>query len=253
MNRILRLTIVTLCAAACAWAQTTHKSSKASNTSHRPAARHSLLNPASLNDKAPETYKAKFTTTKGDFVVEITRGWAPLGADRFYNLVKYHFYDDASIFRVVPGFVVQFGIPAKPAVSKVWARANMKDEPVTQKNLPGYLTYAKTAMPNTRSTQIFINLQDNSEGLDRQGFAPFGHVVEGMEVIGKFYGGYGDNGPDQERLTNEGKAYVDQNFPQLDIIKTAVIVGQPTPAAHHPSSSAHPKSAANKAANRNAR
>jgi peptidyl-prolyl cis-trans isomerase A (cyclophilin A) len=194
------------------------------------AATRSLLRPSSLNQKAPEVYRTKFTTTKGDFVVEVTRAWAPLGADRFYNLVKYGFFTDASFFRVVPGFVVQFGIPAKPAIGRAWAHANIQDDPVKQSNLPGYVTYAATAAPNTRSTQVFINLKDNSSSLDGQGFAAFGKIVDGMDVVQKLYGGYGENGPDQERLTNEGKPYADKNFPQLDSIKSAVVLKAPAAA-----------------------
>jgi peptidyl-prolyl cis-trans isomerase A (cyclophilin A) len=193
----------------------------------RAAARPSLLKPSSLREQAPATFKAKFTTTKGDFVVEVTRAWAPLGADRFYNLVKYHFYDGASFFRVLPGFVAQFGLSAKPEISRVWASATIKDDPVTESNREGYLTFA-TAGPNTRTTQLFINLANN-QNLDGMGFSPFGKVVEGMEVVQQLYSGYGEgapggNGPEQGRVTNEGKAYLDKNFPLLDSIKTAVIV-----------------------------
>jgi peptidyl-prolyl cis-trans isomerase A (cyclophilin A) len=195
--------------------------------SQRSAARPSLSKPSSLNEQAPATFKAKFTTTKGDFVVEVTRAWAPLGADRFYNLVKNHFYDGAAFFRVLPGFVAQFGLSAKPEISRVWASATFKDDPVTQSNLAGFLTFA-AAGPNSRTTQVFINLADN-QTLDGMGFAPFGKVVEGMDVVQKFYSGYGEGapdgkGPDQSRITNEGKAYLDKSFPLLDSIKTAVIV-----------------------------
>jgi len=210
----------------------------------RPAAaRPSLLNPASLKAKAPEVWKARFTTTKGDVVIEVTRAWAPLGVDRFYNLVKNHYYDGATFFRVLPGFVAQFGISARPAVSKVWTDAKIPDDPVTQSNLRSYLTFA-TAGPNTRTTQIFINLADNTR-LDGMGFAPFAKVVEGMEVVGQFYTGYGEgapsgNGPDQSRLTDEGKAYIDKNFPLLDSIKTAVVV---VPAASAVPAATTPKKA----------
>src|SRR3989475_1815661 len=142
-----------------------------------------LLRASMLKDKAPETFQVKVATTRGDFVVTVNRAWAPIGADRFYNLVKHHFYDNASFFRVVPGFVVQFGISAYPPVSAAWDKANIKDEPVAQSNKRGYLTYAKTSMPNTRSTQIFINLKDNA-GLDQQGFSPFGFVdAQGMKSL----------------------------------------------------------------------
>ena len=189
-----------------------------------PGAKPSLMNPASLKVKAPEVYKAQFTTTKGDFVVEIHRDWSPNGADRFYNLVKSGFYDDASFFRVIPGFVVQFGMNAKPAVEAVWQKANIRDDAVKQSNKKGYVVFA-TAVPNTRTTQVFINLGDNTS-LDAQGFSPFGTVVEGMDVVEKFYSGYGDppRGPDQGLVASQGKAYLDKNFSKLDSIKTAKIV-----------------------------
>lgn len=197
-----------------------------SSASHSSTTKASLLDPASLKEQAPGTYKVKFTTTKGDFIVEVTRAWAPRGADRFYNLVKHHYYDGASFFRVLPGFVAQFGISADPPVSKAWASATIPDDPVTQSNLRGSLTFA-TSGPNTRTTQIFINLADNAS-LDSMGFSAFGKVIEGMEVVEKFYSGYGEGapqgqGPDQERITKEGKAYLDKNFPSLDSIKTAAI------------------------------
>src|SRR6266403_3022116 len=184
-----------------------------------------LLRAALLKDKAPDTFQVKFTTTRGDFVVTVHRAWAPIGADRFYNLVKHHFYDNASFFRVVPGFIVQFGISAYPPVSAAWEKANIQDEPVTQSNKRGYLTYAKTSMPNTRSTQVFINLKDNA-GLDRQGFSPFGVVDgKGMNV---FYiidaQTTESSGPDQDKISKLGKPYIDKYFPKLDSIKTAALV-----------------------------
>ena len=231
---------------AAAWAQIPSQTpKKPSSTAHhaatRAGARHSLLDPASLNQKAPASYKVRFTTTQGPFVVEVTRAWAPLGADRFYNLVKYGYYTDASFFRVLPNFVVQFGISAKPAVSKAWARATIPDDPVTQSNKPGYLTFA-TAGPNTRTTQIFINLGDNA-ALDAQGFAPFGQVTEGVDVVRKLYSGYGEgapqgDGPDQGRIEAEGKAYLDKEFPKLDRIKSAVI-GAAALAAKKSAASSH--------------
>ncbi len=185
-----------------------------------------LLRASMLKDKAPETFQVKFATTRGDFVVTVNRSWAPIGADRFYNLVKHHFYDNASFFRVVPGFVVQFGISAYPPVSAAWENANVKDEPVTQTNKRGCLTYAKTSMPNTRSTQIFINLKDNA-GLDGQGFSPFGYVdARGMKVVDMLYDQYGDaGGPDQEQISKQGKPYLDKGWPKLDSIKTATLMG----------------------------
>lgn len=186
-----------------------------------------MLNPALYKAKAPALYQAKFTTTKGNFIVEVHRDWAPLGADRFYNLVRGGFYDGAPIFRVLPGFMAQFGISANPAVSKAWDKATIKDDPVKEHNTRGMITFA-TAGPNTRTTQVFINYGDNSR-LDGQGFTPFGKVTEGMDVVDKFYSGYGEGapsgaGPDQEKLTNEGKAYVQKSFPKLDTIISAVIV-----------------------------
>jgi len=191
-----------------------------------------LLRPALLKDKAPETYQVKFVTTRGEFTVSVTRAWAPIGADRFYNLVKHHFYDNASFFRVVPGFVVQFGISAYPPVAAAWENANIKDEPVTQSNKRGYLTYAKTSLPNTRSTQIFINLKDNAS-LDRQGFSPFGVVdAQGMKVVDMLYDQYGDSaGPDQDQITKQGRPYIDKGWPKLDSIKSATLVGAAAEAA----------------------
>jgi peptidyl-prolyl cis-trans isomerase A (cyclophilin A) len=198
----------------------TSKTGTASKTG-TPVARPSLLNPASLRAKAPDLYKAQFTTTRGDFVVEVHREWAPLGADRFYNLVKNGYFTNAAFFRVVPGFIVQFGLNANPAVNKVWMNANIKDDPVMGSNKRGTLVFA-TAGPNTRTTQLFINFGDNA-GLDRQGFAPFGTVTEGMDVVDKIYPGYGEK-PDQQRITEEGKAYLDKTFPMLDSIKAARIL-----------------------------
>jgi peptidyl-prolyl cis-trans isomerase A (cyclophilin A) len=191
-----------------------------------------LLQPASLKEKAPDVYAVKFTTTKGDFVVTVTRAWAPLGADRFYNLVKHHFFTDAAFFRVVPGFVVQFGISANPQIARVWQTASIKDDKVTQSNKVGSVTFA-TAGPNTRTTQLFINLGNNTF-LDSQGFSPFGTVTEGMDVVQKIYSGYGES-PDQGQISAKGKAYLDQNFPKLDSIKSAVIVTGAKPASANPS------------------
>jgi len=179
-----------------------------------------LHQPATLIEQAPAEYDAKFATTRGDFVIHVTRAWAPLGADRFYNLVKHGYYSDASFFRIVPGFVVQFGLGADPKVNAAWRSANLKDDPVTQSNKPGYITFA-TAGPNTRTTQVFINLGNNNF-LDRQGFSPFGQITSGMDVVQKLYSGYGEK-PDQGAITTQGKAYVDKNFPNLDRIKTATV------------------------------
>jgi len=181
----------------------------------------SLMNPGSLRAKAPDIYKVQFTTTKGNVVIEIHRDWAPLGADRFYNLVRNGFFTDAAFFRVVPNFIVQFGLGANPAVNKVWQNANFRDDPVKESNKRATLTFA-TAGPNTRTTQLFINLKDNAP-LDAQGFAPFGTVVDGMDVVDKIYPGYGER-PDQGKLTAEGKPYIDKNFPMLDRITAAKVL-----------------------------
>src|SRR5260370_35248089 len=208
--------------------------SKTGSAATRAAYDRALLRPALLKDKAPDTFQVKFVTTRGEFTVAVTRAWAPLGADRFYNLVKHHFYDNASFFRVVPNFVVQFGISAYPPVAAAWQDANIKDEPVTGSNKRGYLTYAKTSQPNTRSTQIFINLKDNA-GLDRQGFSPFGVVdAQGMKVVDMLYDQYGDSaGPDQDQIAKLGKPYLDKGWPKLDSIKTATLLG-PAQAAAKP-------------------
>jgi len=216
-------TSIVLCSALLAQAPATKSaaSKSAATKTGAPVARPSLLNPASLHAKAPELYKAQFTTTRGDFVVEVHRAWAPLGADRFYNLVKNGYFTNAAFFRVVPGFIVQFGLNANPAVNKVWMNANIKDDAVMGSNKRGTVVFA-TAGPNTRTTQLFINFGDNA-GLDRQGFAPFGTVTDGMDVVDKIYPGYGER-PDQQRITEEGKAYLDKNFPMLDSIKAAKIL-----------------------------
>ena len=184
-----------------------------------------------LKEKAPDTFKVKFTTTRGEFTMVVTRAWAPLGADRFFNLVKHHFYDNASVFRVVPGFVAQFGISSYPPVTAAWQKTEIKDDPVTQTNKKGYVTFA-TAGPNTRTTQVYINLKDNPF-LDKSGFAPFGSIdAEGMKVVDMFYDQYGDNaGIDQGQIEKQGKSYLDKGFPKLDAIKSAVITDPSQPAA----------------------
>ncbi|MGD0500317.1 MAG: peptidylprolyl isomerase [Bryobacteraceae bacterium] len=180
-----------------------------------------LMNPAALNEPAPAIYRAKFATTAGDFTVEVTRAWAPLGADRFYNLVKNDFFTDAAFFRYVPGFIVQWGIPADPKVAAAWRSAHISDDPFNKSNARGTVTFA-TAGPFTRTTQLFINLRDNSS-LDPQGFTPFGAVIDGMDVVQRLYSGYGEK-PDQASIQNQGKAYLDKKFPKLDTIKSATIL-----------------------------
>jgi peptidyl-prolyl cis-trans isomerase A (cyclophilin A) len=238
MAAILALGSVTFALGAAAQSNSAAPKSTASTvhktTTAPPRSSASLLNPSSLKLQAPAVFGARFVTGKGDFVVEVTRAWSPRGADRFYNLVKYHFFDGASFFRIVPGFVVQFGISARPDVTRAWESTNLADDPVTQSNTRGTLTFA-TAGPNTRTTQIFINLGDNGGSLDAQGFSPFGKVIGGMDVVDKLYSGYGDGppdgqGPDQNRIQREGKPYLDKGFPLLDTIKATIIV-PPTPVA----------------------
>lgn len=189
-----------------------------------------LLHPATLKAKAPDVFEVKFTTTKGDFVVQVNRAWAPLGADRFYNLVKHGFFNGAPFFRVVPGFIIQFGLTPEPAVNRAWQNATIKDDPVTQSNKPGYLVFA-TAGPNTRTTQLFINFGANTF-LDSQGFAPFGQVTEGMDVVKNLYSGYGER-PDQGAITSQGKAYIEKNFPNIDSIKSTTVLPAAAGTASH--------------------
>jgi peptidyl-prolyl cis-trans isomerase A (cyclophilin A) len=179
-----------------------------------------LRTPAQLTEQAPASYKAKFDTSKGAFVIEVHRDWAPKGADRFYNLVKNGFFDDCRFFRVVPDFMVQFGINGDPNVQKNWANANITDDPVKQSNKKGYITFA-TRGPNTRTTQVFINFKDNA-GLDRQGFAPFGEVVSGMDVVERISSQYGEK-PNQGSIQAEGNGYLNKEFPKLDYVKKATI------------------------------
>ena len=157
------------------------------------------------------------------FVVEVTRAWAPKGADRFYNLVKYGYFDGNRFFRVVKNFMVQFGINGDPKLNEVWREANLIDDPVTQSNKRGLVTFAKTGAPNSRSTQVFINFKDNSF-LDPQAFAPFGQVVSGMEVVDKLNGEYGEQPSQmQGQIQSGGNAFLAKSFPRLDYIKKATI------------------------------
>ena len=191
----------------------------------QPAA--SLKNPAGLKETAPATYNVKFDTSAGAFVVQVTRDWAPHGADRFYNLVKNGFYNDCRFFRVIQGFMVQFGINGDPAVMTPWRSAMIPPDPVKQSNKRGFITFAMGASPDSRTTQVFINFADNAS-LDKMGFAPFGQVVSGMDVVDKIYSVYGEGaprgaGPEQGRIQAEGNAYLLKSFPKLDYIKTATI------------------------------
>jgi peptidyl-prolyl cis-trans isomerase A (cyclophilin A) len=191
-----------------------------------PAWSQGLTNPAALREQALATYRVDFDTSKGPFVIEVHRDWAPNGADRFYNLVKNGFYDNARFFRVIQGFMVQFGINGDPKISAVWREARIKDDPVRISNKRTFVTFA-TAGPNTRTTQVFINYGDN-RNLDEMGFAPFGQVVSGMKVVDALYSGYGEGapqgrGPEQGRLQAEGNQYLARGFANLDYIKKATL------------------------------
>jgi len=186
-----------------------------------------LFNPSLATEKSPDTFSVKLETTKGDVVIDVTRAWSPNGADRIYNLVKSGYYDDIAFFRVVPGFMAQVGINGNPAANSAWRSATIQDDPVTQSNKRGYVTFAKTGMPNSRSTQIFINFTDNGR-LDGMGFAPFGQVKD-MAIVDKLNGEYGDGapsgrGPNQMRVQSEGNGYLKAEFPNLDYIKKATIL-----------------------------
>ncbi len=181
-----------------------------------------LANPGhpKMNEQAPASFQALFKTSTGDFVIEVTRDLSPHGVDRFYNLVKNGFFDGQRFFRVVPGFVVQFGLHGDPQISAAWRDANIPDDPVVGTNARGTITFA-TAGPNTRTTQLFINYRDN-ERLDGMGFSPFGKIIEGLDVVDKINSEYGEK-PSQGKIQAEGNAYLEDKFPKLDYIETARI------------------------------
>jgi peptidyl-prolyl cis-trans isomerase A (cyclophilin A) len=201
---------------------------KAAETNSAAASAPDLTAPSKLNEKAPDTFKARFDTTKGSFTVEVTRSLSPNGADRFYNLVKSGFFKDVAFFRVVPGFMVQFGMHGDPKVTAAWRDASIPDDPVKGSNTRGTITFAMGG-PNTRTTQLFINFADNTR-LDGMGFPPFGKVIEGMDVVDKINGEYGDmpqqggTGPNPGYIAMQGNAYLKKSFPNLDYIKSATIV-----------------------------
>ena len=193
----------------------------------KPAATPGFADPSKLTEKAPETFKAQFDTTKGKFTIEVTRSLAPNGADRFYNLVRSGYFKDIAFFRVIPGFMCQFGINGDPEVAAKWRAAKIPDDAVKGSNKRGTITFA-TAGPGTRTTQLFINFGDNTR-LDGQGFSQFGKVSEGMDVVDKINSEYGEGapngrGPDQGRIQQEGNAYLKKDFPNLDYIKSATIL-----------------------------
>jgi peptidyl-prolyl cis-trans isomerase A (cyclophilin A) len=189
-----------------------------------------LLNPTSpeMTATAPETYRARFETTEGDFVVQVQRSLSPNGADRFYNLVRSGYYDGVRFFRVIDGFMAQFGMHGDPQVTAAWRAAPIPDDSVMASNTRGMVTFAMTGQPNSRTTQVFINYRDNSN-LDAMGFAPFAEVVEGMDVVDQLYSGYGEGapggrGPSQAQIESQGNDYLARDFPQLDYIERATIV-----------------------------
>jgi len=193
----------------------------------KPAATPAFSDPAKLTEKAPDTFQAEFDTTKGKFTVEVTRSLSPNGADRFYNLVKSGYFKDIAFFRVIKGFMCQFGIHGDPAISAKWRSANIQDDPVKGSNTRSTITFA-TAGPNTRTTQFFINFADNVN-LDGMGFSPFGKVTKGMDVVDKINGEYGEGapggrGPNQGRIQQQGNAYLKKDFPNLDYIKSVTLV-----------------------------
>ena len=180
--------------------------------------------PSALPAQMPAVWKARFETTRGPFVIEVRRDWAPRGAERFWKLVTSGFFDDSRFYRVRPGFIVQFGIAGDPSVQSLWNSAPLADDPVRQPNLRGTVSFAQ-AGSGSRRTQVFVNLKDN-RALDKDGFAPFGRVVEGMDVLEKLYAGYGEwsppgQGPEAARIQAQGNAYLDARFPRLDRILKA--------------------------------
>lgn len=197
---------------------TTAKPATAKPAAVNPA----LRTPAKLKDVAPATYRVNFDTSAGVFVVEVTKAWAPKGADRFYNLVKYGYFDGNRFFRVVKTFMVQFGINGDPKLNEVWRETDITDDPVTQSNKKGYITFA-TRGPNSRTTQVFINFKDNAF-LDGQGFAPFGQIVAGQDVVDKLNGEYGEQPSQmQPQIQSGGNAFLAKAFPRLDYINKASI------------------------------
>jgi peptidyl-prolyl cis-trans isomerase A (cyclophilin A) len=232
MNKLCIIVLGLGLVAGCTAADKKNTDQKETNSPAKPAtaaaaATSDFTDPSKLTEKAPDTFKAQFDTTKGKFTVEVTRSLAPNGADRFYNLVRSGFFKDAEFFRVIPGFMCQFGIHGDPKVAAAWRAASIPDDPVKGSNTRGTITFA-TAGPNTRTTQLFINFSDNTR-LDSMGFSPFGKVVEGMDVVDKINGEYGEGapsgrGPDQSMIQMRGNEYLKKDFPNLDYIKSATIV-----------------------------
>lgn len=223
--RILPLTVICVAAAGSACQRPADRPEAPGGAT---AATPDFRNPADpgFAAPAPDSFRVRFATTEGEFVVAVHRAWAPLGTDRFYNLVRSGYYDGVRFFRVIPNFMAQFGIHGDTAVTAAWRERRIPDDPVRRTNIRGMVTFA-TAGPGTRTTQIFINY-GNNDRLDAMGFAPFGQVVEGMDVVDKLYGEYGEGapagrGPDQFRLNVEGEKYLARQFPRLDKINRATV------------------------------
>lgn len=212
----IRVALLAATLAACGGEKAPANSDTAKPVASGPAAA------APSTTTAPDSFRVDFETTRGHFVVQVNRAWAPAGADRFYQLVGQQFFDGEKFFRVVPGFVAQFGLNGDPKVNAPWDSKMLPDDSVRHGNAKGTLTFAAMQVPNTRSHQLFFNLKDNPM-LDKIGFAPIGTVVQGIAVVDSLYSGYGED-PDQTSIQNLGNSYLDRAFPKLDAIKTARIV-----------------------------
>ena len=204
-----------------------HEAAEPSETETPAEAFRRLVDVDGASETAPDEFRVEFDTTKGKIVLEVHREWSPHGVDRFYSLVRVGYYDDVAFFRVIDGFMAQFGMHGDPKVTRRWQRASITDDPVKESNKRGYVTFAKTGRPHSRTTQLFINLKDNV-GLDRQGFSPFARVVEGMDVVDQIYkvgeGAPRGRGPSQQQIQRRGNDYLKKNFKELDYLVRASIV-----------------------------
>jgi peptidyl-prolyl cis-trans isomerase A (cyclophilin A) len=221
MKRIAFFGLLWAALSLAAWGQAEKKDEKKADSAP------DFTDPAKLTEKSPDSFKVRFDTTKGAFTVEVTRSLAPNGADRFYNLVRSGYFKDIAFFRVIPGFMCQFGIHGDPKVAAAWREARISDDPVKASNTRGAISFA-TAGPNTRTTQLFISYGENSR-LDGMGFSPFGKVTEGMDVVDKINSEYGEGsprgqGPDQGQIQKEGNTYLKKDFPKLDYLKSAAVL-----------------------------
>jgi peptidyl-prolyl cis-trans isomerase A (cyclophilin A) len=176
------------------------------------------------NKKAPDVFEVEFKTSRGTFVVKVHRAWAPVGADRFYNMVNNHYFDGCRFFRMVRGFVAQFGMNGDPVINKAWSESTLKDEPVLRSNKRGYLTFAKTRLPDSRSNQFFINYANNGR-LDGMGFSPFAEIIKGMDVVDNMFMGY-EQRPNQDKISAQGNEYLKREFPSLDYVKSTKVLMQ---------------------------